>query len=89
LVKKPIVQRGPFRLRREAASESPIFRHFLELARSLQFLVHAAGSAGANTGRHKMINFATSQQLIASILGALCASLISISAAVGPATHLI
>jgi hypothetical protein len=36
-----------------------------------------------------MINFATSQQLVASILGALCASLISISAAVGPATHLI
>ena len=36
-----------------------------------------------------MLNFANPQQFVASILGALCASLISISAAVGPVTQLI
>lgn len=36
-----------------------------------------------------MINFANPQQLIASVVGALCASMIFISAAVGPASQLI
>ena len=36
-----------------------------------------------------MLNFANPQQFVASILGALCASLISISAAIGPVTQLI
>jgi hypothetical protein len=36
-----------------------------------------------------MINFANPQQFIVSILGALCASWVSISAAIGPVSQLI
>jgi hypothetical protein len=52
-------------------------------------LSHGAGSSGAGSGRKTMTFNATMSQLAVSIVGALVAATLFVSAAVGPAGQLI
>jgi hypothetical protein len=68
-----------------------VFRALRRLAHSLQNLWHAAERFGRQvTGRLQMtFNLANAQQLLASIVGAVIASTVFVSAAVGPVSQFI
>jgi hypothetical protein len=67
-----------------------VFRHFSELARPLQNPWHGAGRSGAGSGRNTMTFTNTSLSHFAvSIVGALVAATLFVSAAVGPVAQFI
>jgi hypothetical protein len=70
-------------------AEMAFFRHFLQLARPLQRPWHGAGRSGAGSGRKTMTFNANLSHLAVSIIGALVAATLFVSAAVGPAGQLI
>jgi ABC-type multidrug transport system permease subunit len=72
-----------------ACAGMAVFRHFLHLARRLQYPWHGAGSSGAGSGRKTMTFNANISHLAVSIVGALVAATLFVSAAVGPAGQLI
>jgi len=66
------------------------FRHFLHLARHMQNSLQPVEWSVGSSGRHKMtFNLTSLQQIALSIVGALFAASISISAAVGPVAQFI
>jgi hypothetical protein len=66
------------------------FRHFLHLARRMQSSLHPGGLAAGRSGRNTMtFNLTSLQQIALSVVGALFAASLSISAAVGPVAHII
>jgi hypothetical protein len=66
------------------------FRHFLRLARPMQIPSHTGGMAAGGSGRLEMtFNLTSIQQIALSVVGALFAASLSISAAVGPVAQFI
>jgi len=90
LVKNPNACCWPFGVPGSLVAEMAVFRHFLNLARLLQRPWHGAGQTGAGSGRQTM-TFANANlsQLAVSLLGALVAATVFVTAAVGPAGQLI
>jgi len=66
-----------------------VFRRFFRLARPLHNPWHGAGRSGAGSGRMTMTFNANISHLAVSIVGALVAATLFVSAAVGPAGQLI
>ena len=64
--------------------------YFLRLARPMQNHEYPAGWSGGGSGRQTMtLNFGNMQQLAISVVGAIFAASLFISAAVGPAGQFI
>jgi hypothetical protein len=80
----------PFTCNSCAGQKVADFRHFLHLARRMQFSLQPAEWSVGSSGRHTMtFNLTSMQQIALSIVGALFAASISISAAVGPVAQFI
>jgi hypothetical protein len=80
----------PFTRNSSSGRKTTVFRHFLHLARRMQNFLQPAEWSVGRSGRHKMtFNLTSLQQIAVSVVGALFAASISISAAVGPVAQFI
>jgi hypothetical protein len=73
-------------LKRQKSLDPP---SFVDLARGMQSIGRGRHVAAAMKGRPKMLSIANVHQIAISILGALLASSLFVSAAIGPAVPLV